>query len=492
MECVPQILNTVNNTIQTNTYDVFKHDESIWVSFLERSPTVVATQIDEVTLQDVEMDWTLQSFLIFAVLITASVLCVGFGVVLFLLWVQDKKLAAWMRSRGHEPGLLLASSSILNAVNHELNAVNQELNARRAEAARLEVALGGEPSREVTCRIMLDQHLECECILCPEGHAICRSALQHYVAMEVKKPITLHQKRGGCIKCPVPECDAVLPERGMALHCTPETYGTYTDMKQKVASQNAFEKVLEEHPGVAEEKREREIMKESIRNQFRCGVDDYYAFKCPQCFFGPIDKEHCDDLVAHHGDYVSEGVKIDNSCPMCGFYGTTITQWGKWDGEFLEGKRLKQVTDAIEGCKAAFEKNTEKQRARVTELAEKNKGILTDTARLMLYRCIASERIVEADDAKVPEETESPSELQRMINEGGDIAVLGPRLTNALRLQNREVSSNAVHELFKLRTDIKAQKKKMKSDTSRALKEVRDLYPEDVLVFAEGSDDEDW
>merc|ERR1719350_1375270 len=169
---------------------------------------------DKVIPLDAQLEWPTPQSLLIAFLIMVSVLCVGFAYVVFLLWVQDKKLAAWMRTRDR--------------------------------------AHGGKPAREVTCRIMLDQHLECECILSPEGHAISRSALQQYVAMEVKKPVTTHQKRGGCIKCPVPECATVLPERGMALHCTPDTYGAYTDMKQKVASQNAFEKALEDHPELSE------------------------------------------------------------------------------------------------------------------------------------------------------------------------------------------------------------------------------------------------
>jgi len=497
MECVPQILNTVNNTIQTNTYDVFKHDTSIWVSFLEleRSPTLISMDDDNITPQHLQVELPSPQSLLIAFLIVLSVLCVGLAYVVFLLWAQDQKMAAWMRSRGY-PWVSRSLDSMFTLVDNELLAANRELSARREEVARLETALGGKPAREVTCCIMLDQHMECECILCPEGHAISRPALQHYVAMEVKKPITTHQKREGCIKCPVPECNAVLPERGMALHCNRETYDTYVELKRKVASQNAFEKALEDHPelseSIAEEKRAREVMKESIRQQFRCGDDCYYAFKCPQCFFGPIDKQHCDDLVAHHGEHVSDGVKIDNSCPMCGFYGTNITDWGKWDGEFLEGKRFKLVTDAIEGCKAAFEEKTAKQRARMDELVEANKGILADTSRLMLNRRIASTPIVEAADAQIPEETESPSDINRQINEGGDIAVLGPRLTKALRLQNRSISSSATQELFKLRLELKIAKNNLKQDTISALKKVRDLYPDDVLEYAEGEDDEDW
>lgn len=58
---------------------------------------------------------------------------------------------------------------------------------------------------------------------------------------------------------------------------------------------------------------------------------------CPRCRFGPIRKEYCDDMSAHHG--LGEG-NTDNRCPNCYFFaphgpdfaGAEGDKWLAWDG----------------------------------------------------------------------------------------------------------------------------------------------------------------
>jgi hypothetical protein len=60
------------------------------------------------------------------------------------------------------------------------------------------------------------------------------------------------------------------------------------------------------------------------------------ALMCPRCLFGPVTHAYCDDLRAHHGERVTNGIQIDNSCPVCKFFGSRKAEWRLWDGVFPE------------------------------------------------------------------------------------------------------------------------------------------------------------
>lgn len=55
------------------------------------------------------------------------------------------------------------------------------------------------------------------------------------------------------------------------------------------------------------------------------------AYQCGACRFGPIDHFNCGDLTTHHSE-VEENVRVDNSCPQCGWFAETIGEWPTWDG----------------------------------------------------------------------------------------------------------------------------------------------------------------
>merc|ERR1712127_285183 len=57
------------------------------------------------------------------------------------------------------------------------------------------------------------------------------------------------------------------------------------------------------------------------------------AYQCPQCRFGPIDHYACGDLEAHNGEVVDRnGAMVNNSCPSCGWFSSSIDDWQIWDG----------------------------------------------------------------------------------------------------------------------------------------------------------------
>lgn len=77
------------------------------------------------------------------------------------------------------------------------------------------------------------------------------------------------------------------------------------------------------------------------------------ARQCQECGWGPMAFVACKDLSAHHGMQVAtvtiegddddEGadarqrsVKIDNSCPRCGWFAKNRNAWPKWDGKIHE------------------------------------------------------------------------------------------------------------------------------------------------------------
>ena len=72
------------------------------------------------------------------------------------------------------------------------------------------------------------------------------------------------------------------------------------------------------------------------------------ARQCKECKWGPLDFRDCDNLSAHHDQVISKAtvetaleaggearevqVKIDNSCPRCGWFSSNLQGWPKWDG----------------------------------------------------------------------------------------------------------------------------------------------------------------
>lgn len=59
------------------------------------------------------------------------------------------------------------------------------------------------------------------------------------------------------------------------------------------------------------------------------------AFMCPKCNVGPVNHFACGDLMAHHGESV-RGTEINNACPNCSWFSSSLMDWLPWDGNVSE------------------------------------------------------------------------------------------------------------------------------------------------------------
>lgn len=75
------------------------------------------------------------------------------------------------------------------------------------------------------------------------------------------------------------------------------------------------------------------------------------AFMCSSCGFGPVDHFACSDLHAHHGETYNRKASVDNSCPRCGWFSSSLYDWEPWDGnvclEFID-KEFKLKPSGVE------------------------------------------------------------------------------------------------------------------------------------------------
>lgn len=219
---------------------------------------------------------------------------------------------------------------------------------------------------KVQCCIMLDDQFKFDCIQCPEGHWVGRDALQNHIKFEAQKPLNVTD---GKIKCPL--CEHRYDDQSLAFFCGPEAFQAYQKMRGAKIHQEEKATVLaeiEEGARRKEREAERALIQEAVRNQFTAGDGTYTGYLCPTCGFGPVDHMECDDLAAHHGEFRDFGIEIDNSCPMCMWHGTNKTQWGKWQGEFLEGEQLEATQKAVDEFKIPFEEFKGEALIRLQEL----------------------------------------------------------------------------------------------------------------------------
>ena len=66
------------------------------------------------------------------------------------------------------------------------------------------------------------------------------------------------------------------------------------------------------------------------------------ARQCRKCSYGPIDPVACWDLAAHNGERRG-GARINNTCPICGWFDRDINNWPRWDGRLHDDPPRGQV-----------------------------------------------------------------------------------------------------------------------------------------------------
>jgi hypothetical protein len=263
--------------------------------------------------------------------------------------------------------------------------------------------------QKVQCCIMLDDQYKFDCIKCPAGHWVGRDALQSHIEFEAQKPLDV---TGGKIKCPL--CEHCYDDQSLAFFCDPEAFQAYQTMRRTKVHQEEKANILAQ---LAEDARKKErdadskIIQEAIRNQFKIGDGEYYGYMCPTCGFGPVDHMECDDLKAHQGEFKDYGVEIDNCCPMCMWYGENKTDWGMWEGEFLEGEQLEATQKAVDEWKIPFEEFKHEALERLQEL-KSQLTVAQVSQRFSMLQEIAPREFPEvSENVSYCEEAEDPAEI---------------------------------------------------------------------------------
>ena len=132
---------------------------------------------------------------------------------------------------------------------------------------------------------------------CTSGHRMCSSCLNSWCKVLVEKKNKVPQQveccaQGGCDGY-IEWSDVSSTEHGMEL-LKERHVQEFIPLIADILSKNDKDALLLKLP----------FMKSDGKS---------YAAMCPNCGYGPLLHDRCDDLVTHHGENL-----IDNSCPNCG------------------------------------------------------------------------------------------------------------------------------------------------------------------------------
>ncbi len=218
------------------------------------------------------------------------------------------------------------------------------------------------------CAICLDE--ASSALRCPNDHSICASCFTPFVddvcrkaaAVELPMLTAAERQRYGRVACPC-TCDHVFSDAAIAKSLSLTDTGLferYMHMRTALAVADQTAKAFEEAQQAlqAELVKLRDSSPEAsagsakagnilLANQIQKMMPN--ARQCKMCGWGPMAFRDCSDLASHHGQVVrrldvdaddprlSDGkafveIKIDNSCPRCGWFAKERKSWPKWDG----------------------------------------------------------------------------------------------------------------------------------------------------------------
>ncbi len=193
----------------------------------------------------------------------------------------------------------------------------------------------------------------------PIRHFVCVQDFESYVRFSSAEDtdISSLRRRQAKILCPMnstggaaaaPACDSQpFTEAAIARHVSEDTFSLYFASAARLSAQDAFEQ--SQHAIQAEVQRIlRGIRQGTLRysddllvEQLRRLIPD--PRQCAQCGYGPVDPYACSDLTAHHGEAVPAasgsgggGTRIDNACPECGWFSSSLDAWPRWGGSLPE------------------------------------------------------------------------------------------------------------------------------------------------------------
>ena len=215
---------------------------------------------------------------------------------------------------------------------------------------------------EQECIICLQPPSQHGALRCVSGHLLCSPCVDAYTAsfsceLQSADLESLDgPKREGRLCCP--SCPKLaFTDAEVAQHVSSTTFESYLEgrslWKIHTAKMETFEEAqaalsaeLARLPtGVAAGKRQ-QAGGALLAKQLRSLLKD--ARQCKECKWGPLDFRDCDNLSAHHDQVIAKAnietaleaggearevqVKIDNSCPRCGWFSSNLSGWPKWDG----------------------------------------------------------------------------------------------------------------------------------------------------------------
>lgn len=180
------------------------------------------------------------------------------------------------------------------------------------------------------------------CSDCSEGHVICELCLAACVELDCRDGAEGFSGRVSCPFTRTEECvsepygDALL-----ARHVPPATFALYMRARERVAAQRIW----------ARAQHELEIARQDFERREQAGASTMLASalqaqfpnarQCARCSFGPVTHYACADLRAHHQERTAVGARVDNACPLCGWFVTSIDEWPLWDGTVRDGQQLR-------------------------------------------------------------------------------------------------------------------------------------------------------
>ena len=225
-----------------------------------------------------------------------------------------------------------------------------------------EVAPVATSVAEQECIICLQPPSQHGALRCASGHLLCSPCVDAYTAsfsceLQSADLESLDgPKREGRLCCP--SCPKLaFTDAEVAQHVSSTTFESYLKGRSLWAIHTAKMETFEEAQaalsaelarlptGVAAGKRQ-QAGGALLAKQLKTLLKD--ARQCKECKWGPIDFRDCDNLSAHHDQVISKAtvetaleaggearevqVKIDNSCPRCGWFSSNLQGWPKWDG----------------------------------------------------------------------------------------------------------------------------------------------------------------
>ena len=195
--------------------------------------------------------------------------------------------------------------------------------------------------REVECSICWEEGVGVSCA--SNTHSICLECFCTLIQGKTQQGV-------GCVRCPTESCTSQpFPLKLIASVVPGDLFDAYLRSRDFAWGKEAAVRALSQlkMPGV-----EQAVHQEEVRTVYCKADGSYSAYMCRKCRFGPIDHGHCSNLKTHHGQQTEGGRSINNACPKCGWFAANISEWPKWDGQFLE------VPAAVTTCSTGWTCNS--------------------------------------------------------------------------------------------------------------------------------------